>query len=64
MAVSVSTTAWNKGYLVSASGTIAEVNSEMVTGTASYCKLKSRDYFMGYGGTTAGNCVAIWYYKA
>jgi hypothetical protein len=64
MAVSVVTTAWNAGYLVEASGTIAEVNSEMVTGTASLCKLLSRDYLLGYGGTTAGNCVAIWYYKA
>jgi hypothetical protein len=64
MTVSTTSTAWNAGYLVSASGTIAEVNSEMVTGTVSFCKLKSRDFFIGYGGTTAGNCVAIWYYKA
>jgi hypothetical protein len=64
MTVSTTTTAWNAGYLVSASGTIAEVNSEMVMGTSSFCKLKSPDNLMGYGGTTASNCVAIWFYKA
>jgi hypothetical protein len=64
MTVSTTSTAWNAGYLVSAAGTIAEVNSEMVTGTASFCKMKSRGHLMGYGGTAAGSCVALWYYKA
>jgi len=63
MAVSISSTAWNSGYLVSASGTIAEVNTEMAAGAASKCALRCREYLLGYGGTTAGNCVAVWYKK-
>ena len=64
MAVSTTSAAWNGGILVQASGTIAEVNTEMVGGAVSKCPLRSREYLMSYGGTGSGTCVAIWYWKA
>lgn len=62
MTVSVASAAWNSGHLVSASGTIAEVNAELAAGTVSKLPLECREYLMSYGGTSAGNCVALWYH--
>ena len=63
MAVSTTSTAWNSGILVSAYGTEAEVHAEMAAGADSKCPLVAPEFLMGFGGTTAANCVAFWYYK-
>jgi len=63
MAVSTTTTAWNSGYLVTAYGTEAEVHAEMAAGADGKCPLVSPEFLMAFGGTTAGNCVACWYYR-
>lgn len=63
MAASTSSTGYNSGYLVTASGTYADVLAEIKSGTTSACPCENIGNLISITGLSTASCFAAWYTK-
>jgi hypothetical protein len=63
MAVSTATYGWSSGTFVTASGTTAEVLTELTAGASSSATLQNRDFLISfnYSNGSTPSAVAVWY---